>query len=154
METLFIDLLNINLKQIIVKRLLQLFIIALFTVSFTAVNAGNYRIDDNALDQVFASAQTVSISEIGATALPGIGEVTSTAFASAKDPLVAILLDLFVGGLGIHRFYLGTEPLTGIGYILTCGGIFGLVPLVDLIVLAVNYDDISPYIDNPKFFMW
>jgi hypothetical protein len=41
-----------------------------------------------------------------------------------------------------------------VGYILTCGGIFGLMPLIDLIVLAVNWDDISAYVDNPKFFMW
>ncbi|MFP4604956.1 MAG: TM2 domain-containing protein, partial [Bacteroidales bacterium] len=71
-----------------------------------------------------------------------------------KDPMVAILLDFFLGGLGVHRFYLGTKPMTGIGYILTCGGIFGVVPLIDLIMLAIDYEDISKYVDNPKFFMW
>jgi TM2 domain-containing membrane protein YozV len=74
--------------------------------------------------------------------------------SNQKDPVVAILLDFFLGGLGVHRFYLGTKPLTGIGYILTCGGIFGIVPLIDFIVLIIDHDDISPYIDNPKFFMW
>jgi uncharacterized membrane protein len=44
--------------------------------------------------------------------------------------------------------------MTGIGYILTCGGIFGIVPLVDFIVLIINIDNISKYVNNPKFFMW
>ncbi|MBN1822325.1 MAG: TM2 domain-containing protein [Prolixibacteraceae bacterium] len=136
------------------KRLLQLLIIALLTISFSSVNAGNYKIDDNALDQMFAGANTISFAEMGAADLPGVADLTSSATSYNKDPLIAILLDFFMGPLGIHRFYLGTEPLTGIAYILTCGGIFGLVPLVDLIVLAVNYDDISPYVDNPRFFMW
>ena len=136
------------------KRLIQLFFIVLFTVTLTTVKAANYKIDDGALDQTFAAAHSVSISELGAAILPGAADMTTPAFARDKDPLVAIVLDIFVGYLGIHRFYLGTEPLTGIGYILTCGGIFGIVPLVDLIVLAVNYDDISPYVDNPRFFMW
>jgi len=67
---------------------------------------------------------------------------------------VALVLDFFLGGFGVHRFYLGTATMTGIGYILTCGGIFGIVPLVDFIVLIINMDDISQYINNPKFFMW
>jgi len=137
-----------------VKRFIQLSIIALLTVTFTSVNAGNYQVDDNALDQIFATAQTISITDMGTATMPGVADFSSPANAYDKDPLIAILLDIFVGPLGVHRFYLGTEPLTGIAYILTCGGIFGLVPLVDLIILAVNFDDISPYIDNPRFFMW
>ncbi len=136
------------------KRFIQLSLIVFCSAAFTTVNAGNYQIDDQALDKVFASAQAVSLMEIGTPALPGTGFLPSVAFAEEKDPLVAILLDLFLGGIGIHRFYLGTETLTGLAYFLTCGGIFGVVPLIDLVVLAINYDDISPYIDNPRFFMW
>jgi hypothetical protein len=41
-------------------------------------------------------------------------------------------------------------------YIFTCFGIFGIVPLVDWIVLLIGLvnDDISKYEDNDKFFMW
>jgi TM2 domain-containing membrane protein YozV len=73
---------------------------------------------------------------------------------SNKDAIVAIVLDFFLGGFGVHRFYLGTEVMTGIGYILTCGGIFGIVPLVDFVVLIIDNKDISKYVNNPKFFMW
>ena len=103
---------------------------------------------------MFATAQSFSLTESFEASVPFMADLNNPAFVGEKDPLVALLLDIFVGGLGIHRLYLGTETLTWVGYILTCGGIFGIVPLVDLIVLAVNYDDISPYIDNPRFFMW
>ncbi len=118
--------------------------------------ASEYSIDEGAIDQLFAEATETSMISINShevNSLPS-GVPLTIAVPKEKDAVAAILLDFFLGGLGVHRFYLGTKPMTGIGYILTCGGIFGIVPLVDLIVLIIDNDDISPYIDNPKFFMW
>ncbi len=53
---------------------------------------------------------------------------------SDKDQIVALLLCIFVGGLGIHRFYVGKIG-TGILYLFT-GGLFGIGWLVDLILIA------------------
>jgi TM2 domain-containing membrane protein YozV len=80
---------------------------------------------------------------------------SASAVVAEKSPIVAFLLAFFLGGLGIHRFYMGTKTMTGIGYILTCGGL-GIVSLVDWILLLVGVinDDIDKYVDNPKFFMW
>lgn len=112
--------------------------------------ASNYTANDNQIDEMFAKApETVNPAFASLSANP-----LSAPAGSAKSAPVAIILDFFLGGLGIHRFYLGTELLTGLGYILTFGGIFGIVPLVDFIVLIINMDNISPYINNPKFFMW
>lgn len=57
-----------------------------------------------------------------------------------KSQLVALLLCLFLGELGIHRFYLG---YTGIGIIqlLTLGG-FGVWALIDLIMIITG--DLKP----------
>ena len=53
---------------------------------------------------------------------------------SSKSRLVALLLCVFLGYLGIHRFYAGKIG-TGILWLLT-GGIFGIGALVDLILIA------------------
>ncbi len=131
-----------------------LFLVAVLSVK--NVNASSYSIDEQSIDQLFATATETSMISINANELGTIpSNISSTVMASKeKDAVVAIVLDFFLGGLGIHRFYLGTETLTGIGYILTCGGIFGIVPLIDFVVLIIDNKDISPYIDNPKFFMW
>ncbi len=131
------------------KNLLLIFVL-IFSVSALKAETGNYTIDDTQLETMFAAAAPVSMDAL----MSDLGAPSVQAVESSKSAMVAILLDFFLGGFGVHRFYLGTKVITGIGYILTCGGIFGLVPFIDLIVLAVNYNDISKYVDNPKFFMW
>jgi len=57
-----------------------------------------------------------------------------------KSWLVALLLCLFVGVLGVHRFYVGKIG-TGILQLLTVGG-FGLWALIDLVLIIVgNFKD-------------
>ncbi len=55
---------------------------------------------------------------------------------SSKSRLVALLLCIFLGGLGIHRFYAGKIG-TGVLWLLTAG-LCGIGALVDLIMIAVG----------------
>ena len=53
-----------------------------------------------------------------------------------KDWLVALLLCLFIGGFGGHRFYTGHIGI-GVAQLLTLGGC-GIWTLVDLILILTN----------------
>ena len=60
--------------------------------------------------------------------------------ASSKSRTVVLILCLLLGGLGIHRFYVGKVG-TGIVWLLT-GGCFGIGSLVDLImIICGNFTD-------------
>lgn len=56
--------------------------------------------------------------------------------AGGKEWIVALLLSIFLGSLGIDRFYLGYTGL-GILKLLTCGGV-GVWWLIDLILIAMG----------------
>lgn len=59
---------------------------------------------------------------------------------SDKDWLVTLLFSIFLGCLGIHRFYVGKIG-TGILWLLT-GGCLGIGALVDIIMIATeNFSD-------------
>ena len=53
-----------------------------------------------------------------------------------KSKLTALLLCIFFGGIGIHRFYTGKIG-TGILWLLT-GGCFGIGYVVDIIMIATG----------------
>lgn len=115
-------------------------------------NAESYRIDQSKIDASFASATEMSIlSVFDMGGLQGPTQVLDD-----KDPAMAFILATVLGYLGIHRLYLGTEPLVVILYIITAGGC-GVIALVDwimLLMVLLDEKDLGPYIDNPKFIMW
>ena len=57
------------------------------------------------------------------------------------DYNLAWVLLVFVGWLGIHRFYQG-KPLTGILYLLT-GGVGGIGLIYDVLTLNEQIDDLN-----------
>ena len=64
----------------------------------------------------------------------------ANAEGGGKSQLVALLLALFVGVLGIHRFYLGYTTI-GIIQLLTLGGL-GIWAFIDLILIITG--DLKP----------
>jgi TM2 domain-containing membrane protein YozV len=74
-----------------------------------------------------------------------------------NDALISWIICWVVGEFGVHRHYLGTKPTMWAIYTFTVCGIFGIVPFVDWWVLLIDgiiNDNISPYQNNEKFFMW
>jgi TM2 domain-containing membrane protein YozV len=69
-----------------------------------------------------------------------IGEKMMKEEGSGKSQLIALLICFFVGGLGIHRFYLG-YTWQGVVQLLTGGGC-GIWALIDLIRIITG--DLKP----------
>ncbi|MBV8802504.1 MAG: DUF4864 domain-containing protein, partial [Gammaproteobacteria bacterium] len=68
------------------------------------------------------------------------GQVLTSESISPKSGITTLLLCIFLGTLGIHRFYVGKIG-TGILMLLTCGGL-GIWTLVDLVLIAsCNFKD-------------
>jgi TM2 domain-containing membrane protein YozV len=53
-----------------------------------------------------------------------------------KSWMVALLLSIFLGQLGVDRFYLGYMGL-GVAKLLTCGGC-GVWQIIDVIMIAMD----------------
>ena len=72
-----------------------------------------------------------------------------------KHRLIAALLAFpLTGGIfGLHRVYLGTSPLIPLAYIASYGGIGGVVPFVDFMLIVVC-KDVNVYAHNNSLFMW
>jgi TM2 domain-containing membrane protein YozV len=64
----------------------------------------------------------------------------STTPAQGRDWLTTLLLSIFLGSLGVDRFYTG-HTLLGVVKLITCGGV-GIWWLIDVILIATgSYKD-------------
>lgn len=130
---------------------LVLSIIAVLAIAFSA-SAANYKVDNNAIDNLIENAEEVYTLDIAAPAAANLPTV------SQKDvnSTTALILNFFLGYFGVHRHYMGTAPGMWALYTFTVGGIFGIVDMIDFIMLIIGVvnNDISKYINNRKFFMW
>jgi TM2 domain-containing membrane protein YozV len=57
------------------------------------------------------------------------------------------------GIVGLHRIFLGTAPYVPVVYIATAGGVFGLLPLIDFIMIVAE-KDMARFMGNRQVFMW
>jgi TM2 domain-containing membrane protein YozV len=74
---------------------------------------------------------------------------------STKSKLLASILafPLPFGMLGLHRIYLGAKPIIPILYLVTFGGIVGILPFIDMMVLILS-KDIKPFVDSSNILFW
>ncbi len=85
--------------------------------------------------------------------IKNFGKKTSMFFkglaAGEHNAALAILLAFFIGWTGIHRVYLGGRPVLILFYLITLGGFFGILPLIDFIRLIIGH--MEHYEGNDKF---
>lgn len=67
--------------------------------------------------------------------------VHAASLGATRSKWVVLALALFLGGLGVHRFYTG-KIKSGIVWLLTCG-LFGFGWLCDVIAILINRFDLS-----------
>lgn len=81
----------------------------------------------------------------GVSAAPAAGINGSDTWCPPdKDKIVAILLAFFLGGFGIHNFYLG-ESKKGVLRLLTCWfGLGGILALIDFIKMLIGSYKVDP----------
>ena len=139
-----------------------LVLVAIFAIASVA-SAASYKLDDAVVDNAIENAVVVSpldlMNEVPAVLSAGVMLPSSApaVISQGASPVGAILLTFFLGGFGIHRHYMGTRPWMWAIYTFTFGGIFGIVPFVDLIVeiiAAVEDNSVARYCGNTSFFMW
>ena len=110
---------------------LKLFL-ALFGMFFLLLSPASY-----ASFPVERSTTTIASSSTTSVIKKQKEVLTSPAAASGqKSQLIALLLCFFLGGLGIHRFYLG-YTWQGIVQILTFGGL-GIWVLIDFVRIILG----------------
>lgn len=142
------------------KKLFSIFA-GLLLVSSLSV-AGNYQLNNENIDGLFEQATETSIMEMATSEIlstmstnAGLGSITGT--KGGDSVIVAAVLCWFFGSFGVHRVYMGSSPKLILIYFITCGGIFGVVTLIDLITLiirAIKEEGVGSYANNDKFFAW
>ena len=137
------------------KKVLLVSLFALFVCSTQSFATSAYTIDDSAVEAVFDNSVNVMNLDVDNFNNSMVLE-NATMLKAGKSPIAAFVICWLLGGIAIHRVYLGGTPLLVLGYIVTIFGIFGLVPLVDWIVLLVDVfrDDLGKHEGSDAFFMW
>jgi TM2 domain-containing membrane protein YozV len=135
----------------------KIFMLAAFMMVAAFVQAGSkdYYVNDAAVEETLSSAIQVELTTADFSQQLEMMNQASVQ-ADNPNPWVAFALSWVLGGIGVHRVYLGGKGSLILIYFITCGGIFGIVPLIDWIVLLVGAikGDISEFVNNDAFFMW
>jgi hypothetical protein len=66
-----------------------------------------------------------------------------------KSGIVAALLCFVLGGIGVHRVFMGSKPIIILWYMISLGGIFGVLPLIDFFRLL--FGGAKHYQNNDRF---
>jgi TM2 domain-containing membrane protein YozV len=137
------------------RKIVLLFVLVAALMVGQQAKASSYHVNEATVDQLFENAVETSMFDFNAVAMNAVASSSDKNIVDGKDPIIAIVLSGFLGWVGAHRFYLGTEILTGLAYpCLSMLGVGFILVTIDFIMLIINMDNIAPFVDNPALFMW
>ncbi len=138
------------------KLLFTLAVVLSFSVLASAGNNSKYFINDDAVNQIFASSTEIDFTGMQLNSFAN--NSNDVQIKGGNDAVVATIICCFVGYFGIHRHYLGTRDDMWMLYTFSCCGILGFVPFVDFCVLLINGvlkdEGVGEYKNNKDFIMW
>jgi TM2 domain-containing membrane protein YozV len=111
------------------------FLLSIFAVLFVSVFAtfASFPVERATTNNTVVTTNTTVVSQVEMLSSPAAAK-------GEKSQVIALILCLVVGGIGIHRFYLG-YTWQGIVQVLTLGGC-GVWALIDLIRIITG--DLQP----------
>lgn len=122
-------------------------------VSFLFLMLMSFSFSAKASNNVLFRGDTVLLSQ-GNDSIAFVSPGISKDSTKQKKLVSALFAFPFpFGFMGAHRVMLGTKPWVPVVYVVTLGGCFGLLPLIDFCVLSFS-KDISEFENNPNVFMW
>jgi TM2 domain-containing membrane protein YozV len=151
-----------------------LFFISLFlsVSAFANINysrSSNYKLNDESIESLFSESTEIeysNLSEIQGILLPTASLPTQLNDDNKK--IIAGLLGIFCGSLGLHRFYLGHNQagliylgvtvVSGIAgafcpFVWALPSVVGLLGLIDGIMILIDETG-TKYNDKKKLIMW
>lgn len=139
--------------------LFSVVLLALGATQARATNVAEFYANDAAIETLFEQAEVVDFTQVESKMTESLsllakqsGGALDVLAPKDTDQIIAALIAIIpiLGHLAIHRVYLGSTPLMILYYLITCGGIFGILPACDFIFLIAN--GAADYQDNDKFF--
>jgi hypothetical protein len=113
---------------------------AAFPISKTTTASAQEIILEKEISAITTSTTTKAVTKIKTEKKKNFFSRMVAKLGGSKSQVVALILCIFLGGLGIHRFYLG-YTWQGIVQLLTAGGC-GIWALIDLIRIITG--DLQP----------
>lgn len=126
---------------------------AMLTLGVLSLNAsaGNYRIDEVAIETAFEQAEDVTFKSLETIyAMNSVSTNNSIIKGDGDSKFVFLLATFFCGNFGIHRYYAGAEGMKYCGFYFCTGGI---IAKIDFFHVLFNGSEVSDY-GAEEFIVW
>ena len=132
-----------------------LILLLAFLPASLVVNASNYRINENEIEQLFAQSEEITLTQFNLQNLSGMGLLNVAPPDGATTKGGYLVRAFFCGQFGLHRSYMGTGNKT-LWYYYFCIPVYGgIVACGDFWWVVFKGDAaLSKYKGNSKFNVW
>lgn len=113
----------------------------------------NYKIDDVAIDQMFAQSEDVTLTLTDQ--LSSLSMINTASFTALPEGVTVggfLLRAYFCGAFALHRSYMGTDGQSLFANYCCLG--FIPIACIDFWRVVFDKERLEEYVDNPKWIVW